>query len=110
FAEAGKAQVLVGDPACAIIDHENEPAREQQQADHTEKSADHTSPCYLVAPCPARLTGPAGEIQLCQHLTARIGAGMRPPKALTLRNGPSIRPSMAAGAILPPLFFERCAS
>jgi hypothetical protein len=29
------------------------------------------------------------------------------PKALTLQGTPSIRPAMAAGAIPPPLFFER---
>jgi len=36
-------------------------------------------------------------------LTGSEGLG----EALTLQRAPSIRPPMAAGAILPPLFFER---
>src|SRR4051812_47513551 len=47
LAEAGEPQILVGDPAGPVIDHENEPASQQQQPNQTEKPADHTSPCYL---------------------------------------------------------------
>jgi hypothetical protein len=36
----------------------------------------------------------------------RFGLGAA-GKPLTMETGPSIKPSMAAGAILPPLFFER---
>src|ERR1700754_2114498 len=49
LAEPGEPQVLVGDPACPVIDHENEPASQQQQPYQTKKPADHASPCYLFA-------------------------------------------------------------
>jgi len=57
------------------------------------------------------ITGAAREIQPHQHLISLLAH--RPPssggseKALTLRGPGSIRPAMAAGAIPPPLFFER---
>src|ERR1700721_2462161 len=41
FAKPGKPQGLIGDPAGSVIDHENEPARQQQQPDQSEKAADH---------------------------------------------------------------------
>jgi hypothetical protein len=49
FAKSGEAKILVGDPARPVIDHENEPASQQQQPYQTEKPADHASPCYLFA-------------------------------------------------------------
>src|SRR6187431_1599987 len=60
---------------------------------------------------PSANTGRSPEIQPHQHLTrpfpppARLFGGGQ--KALTVQDAPSIRPSMAAGAIPPPLFFEQ---
>src|ERR1700677_175965 len=48
FAKPGKPQGLVGDPAGPVIDHENEPARQQQQPYKSEKAADHAPPSYLL--------------------------------------------------------------
>jgi len=56
------------------------------------------------------INGVAAEIQPHQHLigvlqqACRFGMARKP---LTLQNAPSIRAPMAAGAIPPPLFFER---
>src|SRR5690348_7481062 len=44
LAKPGEAQVLVGHPAGAVIDHEDESAGQQQQTDQSEKTADHASP------------------------------------------------------------------
>src|ERR1043166_107111 len=44
LAEPGEAQVLVGHPAGAVIDHEDESAGQQQQTDKSAKTADHASP------------------------------------------------------------------
>ena len=44
LAEPGEPQVLVGDPAGAVIDHENETASQQQEPDQSEEAADHASP------------------------------------------------------------------
>ena len=44
LAETGEPQRLVGDPACAVIDHEDEAAGQQQKPDQSEKAADHVSP------------------------------------------------------------------
>src|ERR1700716_1610275 len=68
FAKPGEPQILVGDPACPVIDHENEPASQQQQPHQTEKPADHASPCYLFALRPAWLKRRTLEIQPRQHL------------------------------------------
>src|SRR5882757_9097445 len=68
FAKPGEPQVLVGDPARPVIDHENETASQQQQPHQTEKPADHASPCYLPASGRTRLTGRMQEIQPRQHL------------------------------------------
>jgi hypothetical protein len=68
---------------------------------------------HLVIYLPLRQLGLNGERQkfnLANTLTARAGhlSGTRPVrKALTLQGRLSIRPPMAAGAILPPMFFER---
>jgi hypothetical protein len=56
------------------------------------------------------LNGGRQKFNLANTLTARAGhlLGARPVrKALTLQGRLSIRPPMAAGAILPPMFFER---
>src|SRR5712671_1594861 len=42
--EPGEPQGLIGDPARAVIDHENESAGQQQQPYQSEKTADHASP------------------------------------------------------------------
>jgi hypothetical protein len=59
---------------------------------------------------PLGLDGERQKFNLANTLTARAGhlLGTRPArKALTLQGRLSIRPPMAAGAILPPMFFER---
>ena len=50
LAKAGETQVLVGYEPRTVIDHEDEPAGQQQQADKPKKTADHASP----HPCPAQ--------------------------------------------------------
>src|SRR5260370_6390330 len=50
FAKTGKAQGLIGDPARAVIDHEDESAGQQQQPHKSEKTADHASPYVSCAP------------------------------------------------------------
>ena len=50
LAEPGKAQGLIGDPACPVIDHEDKSAGQQQQPHKSEKTADHASPYYLSRP------------------------------------------------------------
>src|ERR1700760_2395156 len=50
LAEPGEAQGLVGHPAGAVIDHEDETAGQQQQPDKSEKTADHPSPSISRAP------------------------------------------------------------
>src|SRR3954451_24195703 len=47
--EPSEAQGLVGDPAGSVINHEDESAGQQQQAQKTEKTADHASP-YISGP------------------------------------------------------------
>src|ERR1700712_4737173 len=44
LAKLREPQVLVGDPARAVIDHEDKSAGQQQQPDKSEKTADHSSP------------------------------------------------------------------
>jgi hypothetical protein len=59
---------------------------------------------------PLGLNGEREKFNLANTLTARAGhlLGIRPVrKALTMQGRLSIRPAMAAGAILPPMFFER---
>src|ERR1700744_5658081 len=111
LAEPGEAQALVGDPAGAVIDHEDKSAGQQQEPHQAEKTADHRSPsrCHALKrrqPLPGR----PGKFNLISTLPAPLPAARRfrkGRKALTLQNARSIRPAMAAGAILPPLFFER---
>jgi type IV secretory pathway VirB10-like protein len=69
LAEAGEAQVLVGDPARAVIDHEDESAGEQQQPDKPEKTADHAPPIPPRVPIVASPTGADAEIQPRQYFT-----------------------------------------
>src|SRR6266403_5531239 len=47
--KSGETQGLIGDPARAVVDHENESTGQQQQPEEPEKTADHASP-YIVAP------------------------------------------------------------
>ena len=59
LAEPGETQGLVGDETCAVIDHEDESAGQEQQADKPEETADHASPCICraskaVSPIPGR--------------------------------------------------------
>src|ERR1700751_2076760 len=101
--ETGEAQRLVGDPAGPVIDHEDEPAGEQQQPYQSEKAADHASPIvWRGVRAPTPITGAQAEIQPHQLLIA-IPSETRSPeipaKALTSGKAPSIRAPMAAGAI-----------
>src|SRR5258708_22264836 len=102
----GETQGLIGDPARAVVDHENESTGQQQKPDKSEKTADHASP-YI---CRARkrsqpITGWRRKFNLISTLSAfyartcRFGAVRKP---LTLQNLPSIRAPMAAGANPPP--------
>src|ERR1700720_646716 len=105
----GKTQGLIGDPARAVVDHENESAGQQQKPDKSEKTADHASP-YICRT--RRRSQPLAvwrrKFNLISTLSGfyaracRFGAVWKP---LTLQNAPSIRAPMAAGAIPPPLFF-----
>jgi len=104
----GETQGLIGDPARAVIDHENESAGQQQKPDKSEKTADHASPYICRAPrTQPAINGMAAEIQPHQHLTGLLPKACRfgvVQKPLTLQKPPSIRAPMAAGAIPPPLF------
>src|ERR1700730_7603696 len=44
----GETQGLVGDPAGAVIDHENESAGQQQKPDQSKQTADHASPYIYI--------------------------------------------------------------
>jgi hypothetical protein len=71
FAKPGEPQILVGDPASPVIDHENEPASQQQQPYQTEKPADHASPCNSQLPqAGPGLTGELKKFNLASALTA----------------------------------------
>src|SRR5882757_1365594 len=50
LAEPREPQVLIGDPARPVINHENESAGQQQQPHQSEKTADHASPFVCRAP------------------------------------------------------------
>src|SRR3981189_2957302 len=107
----GEPQGLIGDPARAVIDHENESAGQQQQPYKSEKTADHASP-YIARARKRRqaLAAQHGKFNLISTLSApfdRASGLRRLRKALTLQGAPSIRPPMAADAIPPPLFCER---
>jgi hypothetical protein len=65
---------------------------------------------YVAPGTPSAISGAIREIQPHQQLIGAFVRVLPPPaarKALTLQTAPSIRPALAAGAILPPLFFER---
>src|SRR5581483_1061881 len=53
LSEASEAQVLIGDPTRAVIDHEDESAGQQQNPDKSEKTADHAPPIPPRAPLAA---------------------------------------------------------
>jgi hypothetical protein len=60
--------------------------------------------------CRQALAGLSGKFNLINTLSALSAKVSRPQaarKPLTLQTARSIRPALAAGAILPPLFFER---
>jgi hypothetical protein len=50
LAELGETERLVGNPARAIIDHEDESAGQQQQPYKSKNTADHASP-YIYLSC-----------------------------------------------------------
>src|SRR6202041_449108 len=92
LAKPGKAQGVVGDVPRPVIDHEDEPAGQQQQSHQTEKAADHASPTISRAqirclPLAAR----RGKFNLASTLSAFPGPGGG-RKALTLSHPASIRP------------------
>src|SRR5262249_29862910 len=69
LAGAGEAQILVGNPARPIIDHEDESTDEQQQPDKPKKTADHAPPVPPRAPTGASPIGADTEIQPRQYFT-----------------------------------------
>ena len=91
------------------------PAGQQQQANQSEKAADHAPPNMVIRPDdPDERRQPIAKRRQKFNLISTLSAlyhrapWFRPArKALTLQNPPFIRPGMAAGAILPPLFFEQ---
>jgi hypothetical protein len=78
LAKPGETQSLVGDPASAVIDHENESAGQQQQPHKSEKTADHASPyiCRAVR-CRQPLPGPLKKFNLISTLSAFSGPACR---------------------------------
>src|SRR4051812_15221562 len=81
FPKAGESQALVGDPARAVIDHENEPASQQQQSHQTEKPADHASPCRLL-PDAIGLTGGAGKFNRASTLRGSCRTPAHQPESV----------------------------
>src|SRR6516164_816495 len=51
LAKPRESQALIGDPTRAVIDHQDESARQQQQPHQSEKAADHVSPHLCAAKC-----------------------------------------------------------
>ena len=74
LAKPGETQGLVGYEPRAVIDHEDEPAGQQQQADKPKETADHASPYICAAQRPSANTGGTPEIQPHQHLIAPFPA------------------------------------
>src|SRR6478672_6132944 len=73
----GETQGLVGDPARAVVDHENESAGQEQKPDKSEKTADHASPYICRAPrTQPAINGMAAEIKPHQHLTGPFAKGL----------------------------------
>src|SRR5216684_4018178 len=109
--EPSEPQGLIGDPARAVIDHENKSAGQQQQPYKSEKTADHASPYVARARKRSQpLAAQRRKFNLISALSApfdRASGRRRVRKALTLQGAPSIRPPMAADAIPPPLFCGR---
>src|SRR6266403_2239132 len=86
--KSGETQGLIGDPARAVVDHENKSAGQQQQPDKAEKTADHASPyIHRVRKRSQPLTGQHGKFNLISTLLA-FCVGLSPSggarKALTL--------------------------
>src|SRR6476659_8494532 len=107
----GETQGLIGDPARAVVDHENASAGQKQKPDKSEKTADHASPYISRA---RKRSKPLAGWRRTFNLISTLSSLYEPVcrfeavrKPLTLQNVPSIRAPMAAGAIPPPLFFER---
>src|SRR5262249_649985 len=80
LAEPGEAQVLVGHPACAVIDHEDESAGQQQEAYQSEEPADHASPKYCKAPlkCRQPIPGRREKFNLFSPLSPPPSRALRP--------------------------------
>ena len=112
LAKPGKMQGLIGNPACAVIDHEDKSAGQKQEADQVGRNRGSCVTLYLSRPKRRQpIPGAPRKFNLFSTLSRHfepdlpVLRGAR--KALTLQGAPSIRPPMAAGAIPPPLFFER---
>src|SRR5262249_33800521 len=67
LAELGEPQGLVGHPARAVIDHEDESAGKKKQSTQSEKPADHAPP--LLIPASARLRAYRG---ICGNSTSSV--------------------------------------
>src|ERR1700732_1926539 len=88
FAETGKTQGLIGDPARPVIDHEDKSAGQQQQPHKSEKTADHASPYVSRArtrrqPLLAR-RGKFNHISILSAPSERAFGPLGTRKALTL--------------------------
>src|ERR1700730_4904870 len=84
FAETGKTQGLIGDPARAVIDHEDKSAGQQQQPHKSKKTADHASPYVFRArkprqPLPAQ-RGKFNHISILSASSDRALVLWRPGK------------------------------
>ena len=77
LAKPGEPQGLVGDEAGAVIDHEDESAGQQQQADKPEETADHASPYICRARKAVSQYRGSPEIQPHQHLMRHFAASFR---------------------------------
>ena len=79
LAKPGETQGLVGDETGPVIDHEDESAGQEQQADKPEETADHASPYICraraaVSPIPGR----PEKFNLISTLCAISGSDSRP--------------------------------
>jgi hypothetical protein len=110
LAKPGKAQGVVGDVPCPVIDHEDKSAGQQQQSHQTEKAADHASPTISRAQIRCQpLAARRGKFNLASTLSGLAGpgrgAGWEAEGVDAVTSDLYKTPQLAAGAIPPPLFF-----
>ena len=94
LAKPGEPQVLVGDPARAVIDHENETAGQQQQARSVGRSRGSCVTLISHAGRPKCRQPIPGQDEKFNHFSTLsapatvLGPARRPRKALTLQARP----------------------